>query len=280
VLRRKNRIKLKTTPELEIMREAGRMVAEVLEHLRQLVTPGVTTGDLNEAAGEKMAQLGGTPSFLGYKGYPANVCISIDEEIVHGIPGRCRYEGRITPDRALEAGQIVSLDCGVIHDGYHGDSAVTLVVGEVPDEVNLLLDTCRGALWAGIEQVRPGNRLTDVAKAIENHIKGQEEAAGRRYGIVRDYVGHGIGRSLHEDPQVPNYVSGQLRRNDLELQPGLVIAIEPMVCLGTHRTRQLHDGWTVVTRDKKHSCHFEHTVAVTSEGFEVLTRRGDGGATH
>jgi len=265
------------------MREAGRMVAEVLAHLRAMVAPGVTTGDLNEAAGEKMRELGGRPSFNGYvvagRRFPANVCVSVEDEVVHGIPGRCDYYGRTIPDRPLRAGQVVSIDCGVIHEGFHGDSAVTLPVGEVPGDVAAVLASCRAALWAGIEQVRPGARLTDVARAIEE-AAALRRPGRRAHGLVRGYVGHGIGRRLHEPPQVPNLVTRQLKRNDLELRPGLVIAIEPMVNRGTHKTRVLRDGWTVVTKDGRPSAHFEHTVAVTDDGSEVLTRRSDGGATH
>lgn len=273
----------KTADELVLMREAGRMVAEVLALMAEMVAPGVTTGDLNEAAGAKIKELGADrPSFLNYvvggKPYPANICVSIDEEIVHGIPGRCVHRGRTVSDRPLREGQVVSIDCGVVYQGYHGDSAVTLPVGEIDPAISEVLAVCRDALWAGIEQVQPGNRLTDVARAIEAHVRGRER--GRRFGIVEEYVGHGIGRNLHEAPQVPNYVSSHLKRNDIVLEPGLVICIEPMVCLGTRRTRTLSDGWTVVTRDGKPAAHFEHTIAVTEDGHEVFTRRADGGATH
>lgn len=284
MLQRSRQIVYKTDRELERMRTAGRMVAEVLALLRSMVKPGVTTGDLNEAAHAKMNELGGKPSFLGYvvgnKAYPAVICVSVDDEVVHGIPGRCMYRGRLTPDRVLEEGSIVSIDCGVIYQGYHGDSAVTLPVGKVKPEVEELLSVCRDALWAGIRTVRPGARLSDLAKAIEGEVRRRETEQTGRYGIVEEYVGHGIGTKLHEDPQVPNFFSPALLRNDLVLKKGLVIAIEPMVNLGTHKTRTLSDGWTVVTKDKKPSAHFEHTVAVTDDGFEVFTLREDGTATH
>ena len=284
MLRQRNGPRRKTPDELVRMREAGRMVAEVLEFVRPMVAPGVTTGDLNEAAGEKMKELGGTPSFLNYvvrnKIYPGNLCISIDDEIVHGIPGRCVYRGKRVPDRALEAGQVVTVDCGVLYDGYHGDSAVTFPVGDISPEKEALLETCRLGLWAGIEQLKPGNRLTDIARAIETKIRDRQRELGVRYGIVEEYVGHGIGQSLHEPPQVPNYVSNHLRRNDLVLEAGFVIAIEPMVCMGTRKTKELADGWTVITRDRKPSAHFEHTIAVTADGYEVLTARADGKTTH
>jgi methionyl aminopeptidase len=284
VLRHRDRPRLKTAEEVTRMREAGRMVAEVLEALRSIIAPGVTTGDLNDVAGEKMKELGGIPSFLGYvvqnKTYPANICVSVEDEIVHGIPGRCTYRGHLVPDRVLEAGQVVTVDCGVIYEGYHGDSAVTLPVGEISSEKAALLETCRLGLWAGIKQLRPGNRLTDVAQAIETQVLDRQRELGVRYGVVQEYVGHGIGESLHEAPQVPNYVSSHLRRNDLVLEPGLVIAIEPMVCMGTRKTKELADGWTVVTRDGLPSAHFEHTIAVTADGFQVLTARADGQTTH
>ncbi len=266
------------------MREAGRMVAEVLDLMRSMVAPGVTTSELNQAAGAKIEELGGTPSFLGYvvhkKIYPGNLCISIDEEIVHGIPGGCVYRGEPVPDRVLSAGQVVTVDCGVIYEEYHGDSAVTLPVGEISSEKANLLDTCRLGLWAGIKQLKPGNRLTDVARAIEAEIRRRERELGVRYGIVEEYVGHGIGRALHEAPQIPNYVSNHLRRNDLVLEAGLVVAIEPMVCMGTRKTKELSDGWTVITRDGKPSAHYEHTIAVTADGYEVLTARAGGETTH
>ena len=259
------------------MREAGRMVADVLRHLADLLEPGVSTGDLNEAALAKMEELGADrPSFLGYHGFPAAICTSVEEEVVHGIPGRCRHRGGETRDRVLREGELVSIDCGVVYQGYHGDSALTLPVGPVSAEKEALLEACRGALWAGIEQVRAGARLTDIARAIEGSVR----ARPTRYGIVEDYVGHGIGRNLHEPPNVPNVMSFHLRRNDLALEPGWVIAIEPMVAAGSKRTRTLRDGWTVVTKDGRPAAHFEHTVAVTEEGYEVLTQQADGQTTH
>jgi methionyl aminopeptidase len=284
VLQRSDQIIYKTDRELERMRVAGRMVAEVLAVMKEMVKPGVTTGDLNEAAHAKMRELKGQPSFLGYvvggKAYPAVICVSVDDEVVHGIPGRCMYRGKMIPDRALEEGSVVSIDCGVIHQGYHGDSAVTLPVGKVAPEVTELLSVCRDALWAGIRAVKPGNRLSDVARAIEGEVRRRETDKTGRYGIVEEYVGHGIGTRLHESPQVPNFFSPSLLRNDLVLKKGLVVAIEPMVNLGTHKTKTLADGWTVVTKDKKPSAHFEHTIAVTDDGQQVFTLRDDGSATH
>lgn len=284
MLQKSDRIIYKSDNELKRMREAGRMVAEVLGLMKDMVKPGVTTGDLNEAAHAKMRELGGQPSFLGYvvggKAYPAVLCISIDDEVVHGIPGRCMYRGKMVPDRKLQEGQVVSIDCGVIYQGFHGDSAVTLPVGDVAPEVAELLSVCRDALWAGIKMVKTGNRLSDVARAIEGEVRRRETEKTGRYGIVEEYVGHGIGTRLHESPQVPNFFSPALLRNDLVLKKGLVIAIEPMVNLGTHKTKTLGDGWTVVTKDKKPSAHFEHTIAVTDDGPEVFTLRADGSSTH
>ncbi|HZV00807.1 MAG TPA: type I methionyl aminopeptidase [Planctomycetota bacterium] len=270
---------IKTEREIEKMRVSGRMVAEVLAVLKALVKPGTTTGDLNEAAYAKMKELGGEPSFLNYTAgskepYPAVVCISIDEEIVHGIPGRCHYRGTVTKDRTLQEGELVSVDCGVKYDGFHGDSAVTFAVGKVSPEKQKLMDVCRESLWAGIRAVKPNAKLSEVAAAIEGSIRQHQEP----YGIVEEYVGHGIGRHLHEPPQVPNFAKGV--KTEYILKKGYVIAIEPMVNMGTRKTQELSDGWTVITRDRKPSAHFEHTIAVTEAGHEVLTLRADGSATH
>lgn len=267
----------KQAGELEQMRAAGQIVAGVLKHCVDLVAPGVTTGDLNEAAYAKARELGADGfSFLGYHGFPAVICSSVDEVVVHGIPGRCDYRGTKTPDRVLEAGSLVSVDFGAIKDGFHGDSAVTVPVGEPSEELAELLRVGREALWAGIRQVKPGNRISDIAREIERSILERP----RKYGVVTQYVGHGIGRSLHEPPNVPNVLTKDLLRRDLVLEPGLTIAIEPMVCLGTAKTKTLADGWTVVTRDGLPAVHFEHSVAVTEDGFEILTSREDGGTTH
>jgi methionyl aminopeptidase len=270
---------VKSTADIEKMRVSGRMVADVLALVASMVKPGTTTGDLNEAAYNKMREMGGEPSFLNYKvpgkeKYPASLCISVDEEVVHGIPGRCHYRGAVTADRPLKEGQLVSIDCGVKFEGFHGDSAVTLPVGAVSPEKTKLMAVCRESLWAGIRAMKPGVKLVEIAAAIEGSIRAHPE----NYGIVEEYVGHGIGRSLHEPPQVPNYVSRS--HKDFTLSKGYVIAIEPMVNLGVRKTRELSDGWTVVTKDGKPSAHFEHTIAVTDKGYEVLTLRGDGGSTH
>lgn len=244
----------KSARELEFMRCAGQIVAEVLTILMDAVQPGMTTRDLDKIAEREIRARGGTPSFKGYRGFPASLCVSINNEIVHGIPGK----------RVIKEGDLVSLDLGAIYKGFHGDSAVTVVVGPATEDQQRLIQAAHDALEAGIAQVVAGNRLGDVGAAIQRHA----ESLG--YGVVREYVGHGIGRSLHEEPNVPNYGRpGEGRR----LEPGLVLAIEPMLNIGTHETRVLGDKWTVVTADGSLSAHFEHTVAVTNNGPEVLTRR-------
>lgn len=243
----------KSEQELERMRQAGRIVAEVLAGLRERAKLGVTTASLDTWAEQYIRRSGGVPSFKGYRGYPASVCISIDAEVVHGIPGR----------RRLSEGQIVSCDVGVIYDGYHGDATVTFGVGQVSPEAEALMKVTEEALAAGIAAARPGHRLGDVSNAI------QMVAERKGYGIVREYVGHGIGREMHEDPQIPNF--GQRGRGPV-LRPGMTLAVEPMVTIGDYRTRVLDDLWTVVTLDGSLSAHFEHTIAVTDNEAEILTR--------
>ncbi len=248
----------KSKTELAKMAAAGTSVARTLERVMAAVKPGITTLDLDRLAEETIRRQGALPSFKGYRGFPASLCTSINHEIVHGIP---------SSSVTLEEGDILSIDCGAIVDGFHGDSAVTVVVGgedAAPGNVLELLVTTRRALWSAIEQVRVGNRLGDIGAAIER------VAAERGYGVVREYVGHGIGRALHEDPAVPNY--GTAGRG-LKLSQGWVLAVEPMFNLGGAETRTLDDGWTVVTADGSPSVHWEHTIAVTSEGPWVLTAR-------
>jgi methionyl aminopeptidase len=270
-----SRPQIKDRRELAKMREAGRVVSEVLHLMRDMMRPGVKTSELDVAAAKLIRAEGGEASFLGYNGFPAHLCISLNEEVVHGIPGGRPYRGRITPDRELREGDLVSLDCGVYKDKVHGDSAVTFVVGEPSVEAAGLLEACRRALHAGIAAARAGRRLGEVSAAIEGAVR----AAGS-YGVVEQYVGHGIGRALHEPPQVPNYVGTGFKDYGLVLEPGLVLALEPMVNLGTERVRRLKDGWTVVTRDGRLSAHFEHTIAVTDDGAEILTALADGRTTH
>ncbi|TMK53878.1 MAG: type I methionyl aminopeptidase [Actinobacteria bacterium] len=242
----------KRAEELEKMRRAGRVVGETLQILQAAVKPGVTTQELDEIAEREIRARGAVPSFKGYRGFPATICTSINSEIVHGIPGQ----------RALKAGDLIKLDCGAIVEGYHGDSAVTVPVGEVSQEALKLIETTDRSLQAGIAEAKAGNRIHDIGAAV------QTTAEGAGFSVVREYVGHGIGRALHEDPPVPNYGKPG---TGLKLEPGLVIAIEPMVNIGTFETRLLPDGWTVVTADGALSAHFEHTIAITENGPEVLT---------
>ena len=247
----------KSPPELERMRTSGRILAETIDLVLEEVEPGRTTADLDRVAEEAIRARGAVPSFLGYKGYTATICASVNDEIVHGIP---------SARRTLQEGDVLSLDFGAIWEGFHSDSAVTVFVGDqAPSEdAARLVKTTEAALWAAIQTVQPGGRLSDIGHAIESVA----EAAG--FGIVREYGGHGIGRAMHEDPFIANW--GAAGRGP-DLRPGLVVAIEPMLNLGGDGTRVLEDGWTVVTQDGSLSAHFEHTVAVTEDGPEVLTAR-------
>ncbi len=242
----------KNADELAKMRRAGRVVAETLTALIAAVRSGVTTADMDAIAETAIRERGATPSFKGYRGFPATICASVNSEIVHGIPG----------PRTLREGDLFKIDCGAIVDGFHADAAVTVPVGEISSELAKLVETTERALWAGIAECRAGNRIGDIGHAI------QTVAEGAGFSVVREYVGHGVGRALHEEPPVPNY--GDPGKG-LKLEPGLVVAIEPMVNVGGFETRLLDDGWTVVTADGEGSAHFEHTVAITPEGPEVLT---------
>ena len=249
-------ITVKSVQEIGLMREAGRIVAEVLAAIRAAVAPGVTTADLEAIADEIIVgKYQAIPSFKGYRGFPGMVCASVNEEIVHGIPGQ----------RVLREGDIVSVDVGVIYKGYHGDSAITVGVGQTDVDSQRLMDVTAESLRIGIETAKPGNWTTDISKAIQAYVEGQG------FSVVREYTGHGIGRQMHEDPQIPNYfeprIGGRVR-----LRPGMTFALEPMVNIGDWKTRVLDDGWTVVTADGTRSAHFEHTVAVTKNGPEIMTR--------
>lgn len=249
----------KSPAEIEKMRRAGRIVAGTIEAVLRAVAPGRTTKDLDRVAEGYIREQGAVPSFLGYGNppFPASICTSLNEEIVHGIP---------STERVLREGDLLSLDFGAIWEGFHADAAVSVFVGEPPsDEAEKLVRVTREALEAGIAQIRPGGRLSDISHAIEQTVLG----AG--FEVVREYVGHGIGRRLHEDPQIPNY--GPPGRGP-ELKPGLVVAVEPMVNMGGWETALRADRWTVVTADGSLSAHFEHTIAVTEDGHEVLTVRG------
>ncbi len=245
---------IKTAAEIEKMRASGRVLRQVHEAIAPCVRPGATTMDLEHAANAKLSQTAGaTAAFKGYHGYPAALCTSINEEVVHGIPSSARV---------LQSGDIVSIDCGVILDGFYSDAAVTYAVGEVSPDVQHLLETTRSSLDAAIAAAQVGGRLGDISAAVQTICERQG------FGVVRDFVGHGIGRAMHEDPQVPNFgAAGKGPR----LKAGMVLAIEPMVNLGSPDVRVLKDGWTAVTVDKSYSAHFEHTVAVTRDGPRVLT---------
>ncbi len=238
--------------ELNKMRKAGKVVAEMHEATRAAIRPGVTTMQLNEVAAEVLAKRGARSNFLNYHGFPAVICTSPNDMIVHGIPG----------DYKLKEGDIISIDCGAIVEGYHGDAAYTAGVGKISDVAQRLIDATERSLWAGIDQLTIGNRLHEIGRAVQKVA----EAAG--FSVVREYVGHAIGTAMHESPQVPNYWPGTPGPT---LKEGMVFAIEPMVNVGSYETCELEDGWSVVTRDGKLSAHFEHTIAVTDSGPEVFT---------
>ena len=239
---------LKTRREIELMREAGRISAMALKVAGEAVKPGVSTLEIDTIARKYIESQGARPNFLGLYGFPATACISINEEVIHGIPSK---------NRILKEGDIVSIDLGAEKDGYNGDNAATFAVGKISDEAQRLIDTTRESLYVGLKQAVAGNRIGDIAHAVQVYC---EE---RGFGVVRDFVGHGVGRELHEDPSVPNY--GTPGRG-VRLLPGMTIAVEPMINQGTWEVNQLSDGWTVVTKDGKLAAHFEHTVAITKEG--------------
>ncbi|HWJ03525.1 MAG TPA: type I methionyl aminopeptidase [Verrucomicrobiae bacterium] len=244
---------IKNDRELDYMRDAGRIVAKTHFELEKAVKPGVTTKELDNIAEDFIVKSGAIPAFKGYNGFPATICASINEEVVHGIPGL----------RKLENGDIISIDIGAVINGYFGDAAETLPVGEISADAQRLLEVTRDSLSAGISQAVVDNRLYDISNSVQTYV----ETNG--FSVVRDYVGHGIGRNMHEDPQVPNF--GKPGRGP-RLQPGMTLAIEPMVNMGTYEVKTLQDNWTVVTRDGKMSAHFEHTIAITDQGPEILTK--------
>ena len=244
---------LKSPQEIERMRAAGRLTALAIAELKKVIAPGITTGELDAVAEKFIRDHGGIPTFKGYQGFPASICTSINNEVVHGIPGL----------RKVKTGDIVSIDIGVTYEGYVGDSAFTVPVGDVSLNVLQLLRTTEEALYKGIAQAQVGGRVTDIGHAVESHVN----QAG--FSVVRDYVGHGIGTQMHEDPPVHNF--GPPGRGP-RLQEGMVLAIEPMVNVGSYRVQVLPNGWTVVTADGSLSAHFEHTVAITAAGPEILTR--------
>jgi len=245
-------IPIKTPAEIQRMRASCAAAAEILQNVASMVEPGRTTKELDEAAGEFIARCGGKSPFLGYKGYPGNICVSVNEEVVHGIPG----------NRRVQYGDVVSLDVGIILDGYVGDNATTVPVGVVKQRTQDLLRVTQQALEAGIKKARAGNRVSDISRAVQTMV----ESSG--FSVVREFVGHGVGRKMHEEPQIPNYVgSGP----GPKLKPGMTLAIEPMINAGVGEVQMLSDGWTVVSADGQPSAHFEHTVLVTEGDPEILT---------
>ena len=262
MFRRKDRIEIKTPAQIDVMRAAGLVVGHTLEALRQAVAPGVTTGQLDVIARDSLATHGATSSFLGYYGYPAVICASVNDEIVHGIPG----------NRVLNDGDQISIDFGAIIDGWNGDAAITVPVGAVTPELEELSRVTQASMWAGLASALVGGVLNDIGSAVETTIRSAP--AGASYGIVQEYVGHGIGSKMHMEPNVPNYAVKGKTPNLIE---GMALAIEPMVCAGSPANRTLDDEWTVVTVDGSRACHWEHTVALTSAGPWVLTAL-DGGA--
>jgi methionyl aminopeptidase len=246
-------INLKSKREIEIMRQASRIVAEVLEELRQACKAGVLTRELDKIAEEKTVRHGAQPAFKGYRGYPGALCASINQQVVHGIPG----------DTELKDGDIVGLDFGVLYEGYFGDGAITVPIGKISPETQKLLKITEECLYLGIEQMIPNNHLSDLSRAIQTH------AESHNFSLVKEFGGHGIGKNLHEDPMVLNYVTNG---RGIKFREGLVLAVEPMVNMGIDHVQILSDGWTVVTMDGRPSAHFEHTVAITQNGPEILTK--------
>lgn len=249
---------IKTTAEIELMRSAGKIVGNTHSYLKKHIKPGITTKELDDLAYDFILKSGASPSFKGYDGFPGTICASVNEEVVHGIPS----------DYALKEGDIISIDIGANYKGYHGDSAWTYPVGKIDSEKEKLLFCTKESLYIGLSTIKDGSRVGDIGYAIETYINSQN------LGVVRELVGHGIGSSLHELPDIPNF--GRKDTGPI-LKAGMVIAVEPMINAGTHNVAILNDGWTIITRDKKPSAHFEHTVLVTNEGYEILTRGDENG---
>jgi len=247
-------IKLKSKREVELMREAGRIVALAHQAAGNFIKPGVTTKDLDDLVEKVIRDNDAIPSFKNYNGFPASACISVNEEVVHGIPSK---------KRILKDGDVVSVDIGAIYKGYHGDSAWTYACGEISSDVKGLLEGTKESLFKGLEYAKAGNRLSDISHAIQKHA----ESLG--YSVVREFVGHGLGRELHEDPQIPNF---GLPGRGPKLKAGMTLAIEPMINLGNKDVRVLTDGWTAVTRDRSISAHYEHSILITKTGYEILTK--------
>lgn len=246
-------IVLKTGRELSIMREACKISARALKLIGEAIEPGVTTAELDRIAEKFIRSCGATPNFKGYNGYPATACISINNEVIHGIP---------TAKRKIQNGDIVSVDLGALFEGYHGDNAATFACGDVSEEAKRLMDATRESLYEGIKMARAGGRIGDISNAIQSYVEA------RGYSVVRDFVGHGVGTSLHEAPEVPNFgVAGR----GVRLMPGMTLAIEPMINIGKPQVKIMPDGWTVLTQDGSLSAHFEHTIAITADGPHIMT---------
>lgn len=249
-------VEIKTEAEIETMRQAARIVATVLKEISERVEPGLTTQDLDAYAEQRIREMGATPSFKGYHGFPGSICSCINDEVVHGIP---------SPKKKIRGGDVLKIDTGAYFEGFHGDSCITIPVGRVTPEAERLIQTAEEALYKGIEQVKAGNYLMDIAGAVEDCVK----ASG--YSVVEDFTGHGVGRNLHEAPSVFNVRTNMMP--NVKLQPGMTLAIEPILNAGSRYTRTLRDRWTVVTVDRSLSAQFEHTVLVTEDGYEILTDR-------
>ncbi len=257
-IQKRRGVEIKSAREVKIMRQASKIVATVLREVMGMVEPGQTTGDLDAFAERRIREMGATPSFKGYHGFPASICASINNEVVHGIPNA---------KRVIHRGDLLKVDTGAYFEGYHGDSCITVCVGEASKEAQTLSRVARESLMAGIGQVKAGNTLLDIAGAVEDHVKANG------FSVVEDYTGHGVGRNLHEEPSVFNFRTDELP--NVTLRPGMTLAIEPILNAGSKGCRTLRDRWTVVTRDGALSAQWEHTVLVTSDGCEILTDRGD-----
>ena len=257
-IQKRRGVEIKSAREVKIMRQASQIVATVLREVMGMVEPGQTTGDIDAYAEKRIREMGATPSFKGYHGFPASICASINNEVVHGIP---------SPKRVIRQGDLLKVDTGAYFEGYHGDSCITICVGDAPQEAQTLSRVAKEALMAGLNQVKAGNTLLDIAGAVEDHVKANG------FSVVEDYTGHGVGRNLHEEPSVFNFRTDELP--NVTLRPGMTLAIEPILNAGSKACRTLRDQWTVVTRDGSLSAQWEHTVLVTSDGCEILTDRGD-----
>jgi len=257
-IQKRRGVEIKSAREVKIMRQASHIVATVLREVMGMVEPGQTTGDIDAYAEKRIREMGATPSFKGYHGFPASICASINNEVVHGIP---------SPKRVIRRGDLLKVDTGAYFEGYHGDSCITICVGDAPQEAQTLSRVAKEALMAGLSQVKAGNTLLDIAGAVEDHVKANG------FSVVEDYTGHGVGRNLHEEPSVFNFRTDELP--NVTLRPGMTLAIEPILNAGSKSCRTLRDQWTVVTRDGSLSAQWEHTVLVTSDGCEILTDRGD-----